>query len=88
MGFPYIETNKIDFTLSEIKNDPRLPGGQIDTEYVKETSNVGTGPIGDDSTEEDDYRKASVNSSNTSDHMTENDGLPQWLQRSNLASKK
>ena len=88
MGFPYIETNKLDFTLSKIKNDPRLPGGQIDTEYVKGTSNVGTGPIGNDSTEGDEHRKASVMSSDTSDHTTEKDGIPQWLQRGNLGPKK
>lgn len=41
MGLSYIEVDKIHMTLEEIKEDPRLPGGQIDTEYVKGKSTGG-----------------------------------------------
>ena len=41
MGLPYIEPDNVHATLREIKEDTRLPGGQIDTEYINEPSSGG-----------------------------------------------
>ncbi len=41
MGLSYIEVDKIHITLENIKEESRLPGGNIDTEYVKEKSQGG-----------------------------------------------
>ena len=46
MGLPYTEPNQVDATLMAIKEDPRLPGGSIDTEYVTEKSTRGVNEMG------------------------------------------
>ena len=38
LGLPYLERSEVEIKLMEIKQDPRLPGGDIDTEYVTEVS--------------------------------------------------
>ena len=86
MGLPYIEPNKIDSTLKEMKHDPRLPGGRIDTEYVKENSSGEAAQIGEDAVEEDVTRRSNLDS--TSKYAAEaRHDLPQWLQESNVNSK-
>ena len=83
MGLPYIKPNKIDSTLDEMKEDPRLPGGQIDTEYVKDQSSGGACQIGKYATEEGMSQASSRNSSNDGQYRV-SDGRPHWLHKSNL----
>ena len=86
MGLPYIEPNKIDLTLREMKHDPRLPGGKIDTEYVKGNSSGVAAQIREDAVEEDVTRKSNLDSTSKDETEAKN-GLPQWLQESNVNSK-
>ena len=87
MGLPYIKPNKIDSTLDEMKEDPRLPGGQIDTEYVTEESSGGACQTGKHATEENKSEEAcSFNSSNDSQSRV-SDGRPHWLHESNVNPK-
>ena len=41
MGLVYMEPEKIDLTLGNIVQDPRLPGGAIDTEHIIDSSKGG-----------------------------------------------
>ena len=79
MGLSYIEADEVHITLEMIKEDPRLPGGHIDTEFVNEQSRGGAKSrrqvlaemmaAGLDST-----------SDGSNDKLEVNDTLPKWLQ--------
>ena len=87
MGLPYTEADKVHQTLERIKEDPRLPGGQIDTEFVLEESRgkpktrrevlaemMAAEP--ESSLDESDYR------------MNLEKTLPQWLQDIDFNSRR
>ena len=73
MGIPYMEPNEVDSTLQTIVQDPRLPGGHIDTEYVHEIS-----------TEEDKNKREGVNGAEgfcSSSQGTTAEDVPPWLRK-------
>ena len=74
MGLPYINPNEVSSTLSGITEDPRLPGGDIDTEYVDEKSSGGA----EDRAEE--AKNGDVNHGQSNRRKTGlDDALPEWL---------
>ena len=87
MGLSYTETDKVHQTLESIKEDPRLPGGQIDTEFVLEESQ------GRPKTRREVLAEMMAaepeSSSDKSDYRIEVEKtLPQWLQDIDLNSRR
>jgi len=78
MGLSYTEPDKVHITLAKIKIDSRLPGGQIDTEYVNEYSRGGAKSrrevLAEMMAAEPDDSSDSTN--HTHDGIS---NLPQWL---------
>ena len=75
MGLPYISPNEVSSTLGRITEDPRLPGGDIDTEYVYEQSSGGAKDRTDEAV------NGKVNYEQFNRRKTQPDeALPQWLQ--------
>ena len=78
MGIPYIEPDKVDSTLKNIVHDPRLPGGDIDTEYVDRISPISIGE-GEHTTEGGN----GAEEFSSSHPGTTNENVPPWLREEN-----
>ena len=79
MGLPYIEIEKVHLTLDQIKEDPRLPGGQIDTEYFKDESSSGGVKSAREVLAEMMVGAPETTSNNADDKLHVNNSVPKWL---------
>ena len=87
MGLSYIELEKVHLTLEQIKEDPRLPGGQIDTEYIKDQSRGGA-KSRREILAEMMVGEPETTSNNADGKIDENNSLPQWLRNIDPNSKR
>ena len=78
MGITYIEPDKVDSTLKNIVRDPRLPGGDIDTEYVDRISPISTGDAKHTTAGGNGAKEFS-----SSYPGTTNENTPTWLRQEN-----
>ena len=74
MGIPYINPTEIYSSLERITEDLRLPGGQIDTEYVATPSSRRAQNV----MENDTWEGRNGSPDKCTMHL--NDVLPKWLQ--------